>query len=75
MAHNTTMVSFRNVFFPRLPRPISDEELERKRDRRVRNIVATLSVGNVALQRGAFTMESDVEKLRKKNEKRDGFGQ
>ena len=61
--------SLKNLFFPRLPKPISDDELEKSRARRIRNIVASVSTGNVALKRGAFMTGADVERLRQKNER------
>jgi len=57
--------SLKNLFFPRLPKPIILNNLEADRAQRIRNIVASVSTGNVSLQQGAFMTEADVEHLRK----------
>jgi len=62
------MTFFKNLFFPRLPKPVSNDVLEANRAKRIRNIVATISTGNMSLQRGAFMLDADVEQLRRKNE-------
>jgi len=59
------MGSLKSLFFPQLPKPISNDELEANRARRIRNIVASVSTGNVSLARGAFMTEEDVERLRR----------
>jgi hypothetical protein len=59
-------MSLKSLFFPRLPKPISDASLKEQRAQRIRKIVASVSTGNVSLQQGAFMTDADVERLREK---------
>ena len=61
------MAYLRNLFFPRLPKPVDGCALAENQARRIRNIVAAVSTGNVSLQQGAFMTDADVGRLRQKS--------
>jgi hypothetical protein len=50
-----------------LPKPISEEERARSIKQHIRQIVVTLSRGNVSLQHGHYILGEDIDRLRQEN--------
>lgn len=63
------MINIKDLICFGMPKPVSREQNRKSERETVRRIVANISRGNTSLQQGRFITESDLDRIRKENQK------